>query len=218
VHPRRWITATLSCSAVLVAVLWVAPSLARVRTSASSEAASDATSSTNAVPAPQPPDTVAGGTDPVSLPTPSVEVSLPTPSVEVSLPTPSVSDAVGDATATVSAATGVVSGTTGDATGAGSGAALPGAGAVGAQRGVHPAAVAAAQTRAREGQDPSACDPQGACGGGDESGPIARAIQRVLDFLAETGFTLLPWIALAAGLAALGIVLVRASRRRTSRT
>jgi hypothetical protein len=197
---------------VLVAVLWVAPSLsARVRTS--SEAASDATSSTNAVPAPQPPDTVAGGTDPVSLPTPSVEVSIPTPSV---------SDAVGDATATVSAAvsdaTGVVSGTTGDATGAGSGAALPGAGPVGAQRGVDPAAAAAAQTRAREGQDPSACDPQGACGGGDESGPIARAIQRVLDFLAETGFTLLPWIALAAGLAVLGIVLVRASRRRTSRT
>jgi len=213
VHPRRWITATLSCSAVLVAVLWVAPSLARVRTSASSEAASDATSSTNAVPAPQPPDSVAGGTDPVSLPTPSVEVSIPTPSV---------SDAVGDATATVSAAvsaaTGVVSGTTGDATGAGSGAALPGAGAVGAQRGVDPAAVAAAQAPAREGQDPSACDPQGACGGGDESGPIARAIQQVLDFLAETGFTLLPWIALAAGLAVLGIVLVRASRRRTSRT
>ena len=56
-------------------------------------------------------------------------------------------------------------------------------------------------------------DAPAATGGG-----ISGAMERILTFLAQTGWTLLPWIVVAGGLTAVGIFLLRLSRHRTSRS
>jgi hypothetical protein len=153
--------------------------------------------------APDPPVPLSDAASPVTDPVSNV---LPSPTPSISEATDPISDAIGDATDAVSSATssaaGTAAGATGDAT----------------ARGVGPAAPAGAQTSDRESQNASGCA-QGACGRPDSDSSLGRAVERVLGFLAETGATLLPWIALAGGLGVLGVVLLRASRRRrTSRT
>jgi hypothetical protein len=49
---------------------------------------------------------------------------------------------------------------------------------------------------------------------GDE---VTGAVERILSLLAQTGLTVLPWIAVAGGLTVLGIFLLRLSRHRISR-
>src|SRR5919201_1110558 len=148
--------------------------------------------------APDPPVPLSDATSPVTDPVSNV---LPSPTPSISEATAPISDAIGDATDAVSSATssaaGTAAGATGDAT----------------ARGAGPAAPAGAQTSDRGGQDASGCAP-GACGRPDSDSSLGRAVERVLGFLAETGSTLLPWIALAGGLGVLGVVLLRASRRR----
>jgi hypothetical protein len=155
------------------------------------------------------------GSTTVSDPIPSVSttVSDPIPSVSdtVSDPIPSVSDTVSDATGavsdTVSDATGAVSGTASGATGRAS------------DHGLGVGASTRGNTPAREGQgvpcdaQTNTCIPDAA-----EGGSLAGAMERILDFLALTGWGVLPWIVIAVGLTALGIFLLRSSRRRTSRT
>jgi hypothetical protein len=126
-------------------------------------------------------------------------------------PIASVSDTVSDPIAsvsdTVSGATGAVSTAASGATGRGSDHVLD----VGAStRG---------NTPIREGQDvpcdaqTNTCIPDAA-----EGGSLAGVVERILGFLALTGWEVLPWIVIAVGLTALGIFLLRSSRRRTSRT
>jgi hypothetical protein len=165
----------------------------------------------------------------------STTVSDPTDLVSdtVSDPTDSVSDTVSDATGavsgTASGATGAVSGTASGATGAVSGTASGATGAVstaasgatgrGSDRGLGLGASTRGNTPIREGQDLS-CDAQTItcipdAAGGDS---LAGVVERILGFLALTGWEVLPWIVIAVGLSALGIFLLRSSRRRTSRT
>jgi hypothetical protein len=74
-------------------------------------------------------------------------------------------------------------------------------------------------TPTREGQgvpcdaQTNTCIPDAA-----EGGSLAGAMERILNFLALTGWGVLPWIVITVGLTALGIFLLRSSRRRTSRT
>jgi len=145
----------------------------------------------------------------------STTVSDPIPSVSdtVSDPIPSVSDTVSDATGGVSGpvsdATGAVSGTASGATGGASDHGL----------GVGVGASTRGNTPTREGQgvpcdaQTNTCIPDAA-----EGGSLAGAMERILNFLALTGWGVLPWIVIAVGLTALGIFLLRSSRRRTSRT
>jgi hypothetical protein len=161
------------------------------------------------------PDAASLGTDPgstiVSDPITSVSdtVSDPIASVAdtVSDPIASVADTVSDPIAsvsdTVSGATGAVSSATGS----------------GSDHGLGVGASTRGNTPIREGQDLS-CDAQtntcipDAAGGGS----LAGVVERILGFLALTGWEVLPWIVIAVGLTALGIFLLRSSRRRTSRT
>jgi hypothetical protein len=140
----------------------------------------------------------------------------------VSDATGSVSDTVSDATGsvsdTVSDATGAVSDTVSDATGAVSTAAS-GATGGGSDHGLGVGASTRGNTPTREGQDVP-CDAQtNTCiPDAGEGGPLVGAVARILDFLALTGWGVLPWIVIAVGLTALGIFILRSSRRRTSRT
>jgi hypothetical protein len=154
-------------------------------------------------------------------------------STTVSDPIASVSDTVSDPIASVSGtasgATGAVSGTASGATGAVSGTASGATGAVsgtasGATGGAsdHGLGVGAStrgNTASREAQDVP-CDAQtNTCiSNAGEGGSLAGAVERILNFLALTGWGVLPWIVIAVGLTALGIFLLRSSRRRTSRT
>jgi hypothetical protein len=137
-------------------------------------------------------------------------------------PIESVSDTVSDATGsvsdTVSDATGSVSDTVSDATGAVSTAAS-GATGGGSDHGLGVGASTRGNTPTREGQDVP-CDAQtNTCiPDAGEGGPLVGAVARILDFLALTGWGVLPWIVIAVGLTALGIFILRSSRRRTSRT
>lgn len=188
----RRTTSRLFCLATLMAAPWAMPAAAALSFGPTAQEASNIAS------------------DPTSAVTDGVSNLLPTPTPSVSVSTDPVSDAIGDATDAVSNTT---SGTAGTASGAGTDA--TGAVSGTTARGLGPAVPAGAQTSAREGQDPSGCAPDG-CGRPDSGGSLGRTIERVLGFLAETGSTLLPWIALAAGLAVLGVILVRAGRRRAS--
>jgi hypothetical protein len=143
----------------------------------------------------------------------STTVSDPIPSVSdtVSDPIASVSDTVSDPIASVSGtasgATGTVSGTASGATGRAS------------DYGLGVGASTRGNTPTREGQgvpcdaQTNTCIPDAA-----EGGSLAGAMERILNFLALTGWGVLPWIVIAVGLTALGIFLLRSSRRRTSRT
>jgi hypothetical protein len=68
-------------------------------------------------------------------------------------------------------------------------------------------------TPSREDQDVP-CDPEtNTCGGtGSDGGTFAATVGRMLNFLAQTGFALLGWIAMAVGLGMLGIFLLRSSK------
>jgi hypothetical protein len=143
-------------------------------------------------------DAASSATDPIPDP-------IPDP-----VPIDSVSDSISDAT-------GAVSGTASGATGAVSTAA--GATGRGSDPGVGVRASTRGNTPTREGQDvpcdaqTNTCIPDGA-----EGGSLAGAVKRILGFLAVTGWGVLPWIVIAVGLTALGVFLLRSSRRRTSST
>ena len=213
-RPReRRTTSLLLCLATVMASLWTAPTVAAALSfGPSAEEASDVGSSRTTVERGTVPDPPRSVTDMGSGASDAVSDLLPTPTPSISDATDPIADAIGDAADAVSGAT---SGAAGTASGAGADAAGAARGAT--SRGVGPAAPAGAQTSAREGRNPSGCA-SGACGRPDSRDSLGRTIERILGFLAETGSTLLPWIALAAGLGVLGVVLVRASRRRTSRT
>jgi hypothetical protein len=161
-------------------------------------------------------DAVSSATDPgsdtVSDPADTVSDTVSDPidtvSDTVSDPTDTVSDTVSDPTDTVSDtvsdATGAVSSAASGATGRGSDYGLGGA-------------TTRGNTPTREGQVP--CDAQtNTCFPDPTGSGLARAVERILGVLAQTGWAVLPWIVIAVGLAALGIFLLRSSRRRTSRT
>jgi hypothetical protein len=194
------------CLATLVACLWAVPStLATGSTVLSADPGSGLRSSTDAVgrrtlpdPTGPGPDATSGATDPLPTPTPSISVAPDDA-------TDPISDAIRDATDAVS---GTASGEASDASGARDAITGSGSGVAG------PGVTGTADTSAREGQGRSGCAQ--ACRSGGSSGPLAQAVERVLGFLAETGVTLLPWIGLAVGLAAVGIALLRASKRRAS--
>jgi hypothetical protein len=187
-----------------MASLWAAPAVAATLFEPSAEA-SNLGSSTSTVESPAVLDVPHSGAGSTSVGTDAVSDLLPTPTPSISDATDPISDAIGDATdavsGTASAAAGTASGTTGGAT----------------ARGVGPAAPAGAQKSAREGQNASGCA-SGACDRPDSGSSLGQTVERILGFLAETGSTLLPWIGAAVGLGALGVVLLRASRRRSSRT
>ena len=187
---KRGTTSRLFCLAMMMSVLSIVPPVASALTGPQGTITGRT--------APDPPVPLSDATSPVTDPVSNV---LPSPTPSISEATDPISDAIGDATDAVSSATssaaGTAAGATGDAT----------------ARGAGPAAPAGAQTSDRGGQDASGCAP-GACGRPDSDSSLGRAVERVLGFLAETGSTLLPWIALAGGLGVLGVVLLRASRRR----
>jgi hypothetical protein len=154
---------------------------------------SDAASSTTDPGSTTDSDPIASVSDTVSDPIASV-------SDTVSDPIASVSDTVSDPIASVSD---TVSGATGR----------------GSDHGLDVGASTRGNTPIREGQDvpcdaqTNTCIPDAA-----EGGSLAGVVERILGFLALTGWEVLPWIVIAVGLTALGIFLLRSSRRRTSRT
>ena len=159
-------------------------------------------------------DAASSSTDPGSTTVPDpLPDPLPDP---VPDPLPDPADSV---SGTVSDAIGTVSGTVSDATGIVSGTAASGATGRGSDHGLSAGARTRGNTPTREGQhvpcdaQTNACIPVAA-----EGDPLAAAVERILGFLALTGWGVLPWIVLAVGLTALGIVLLRSSRRRTSKT
>jgi hypothetical protein len=174
-------------------------------------------------------DTVSNPTgtvsDTVSDPTGTVSdtVSDPTDTVSdtVSDPTDTVSDTVSDPTDTVSDTvsdpTGTVSDSVSDATGAVS-TAGSGAAGRGSDYGLGVGASTRGNTSTREGQN-SPCDTQTSTCIPDAAGSgFAGGVERILGLLAQTGWAVMPWIVIAAGLTVLGIFLLRSSRRRSSRT
>jgi hypothetical protein len=154
----------------------------------------------------------------------STTISDPIPSVSDTVSDPiasaadTVSDPVASAADTVSDATGAVSSAVSDATGAASGTATGATGRA-SDHGLGVGASTRGNTPTREGQgvpcgaQTNTCIPDGA-----EGGSLAGAVERILNFLALTGWGVLPWIVIAVGLTALGIFLLRSSRRPTSRT
>jgi hypothetical protein len=62
------------------------------------------------------------------------------------------------------------------------------------------------------------CDPQTCIPAAAEGGGLSGVVERIIGFLAQTGWTVLPWVMLAVGLTALGILLLRLSKHRASRT
>jgi hypothetical protein len=186
---------TVSTPAVTTGEAWAIPS----SVAASSVAASSATDPgpASGVPA------IDSASDTVPDPTDVVSES-------VRHPTDVVSDTVSDAT-------GAVSGSVSDATGPVSTAAS-GATGSGSDHGIGVGASPRGTTPSREGQGVP-CDAQtNTCIPDAGGGSLAAAVKRVLGFLALTGSEVLPWIVIAVGLAALGIFLLRPSRRPTSRT
>jgi hypothetical protein len=205
-RPReRRTTIRLSCLATLIASLWAALVVAAALSSGPSAEASIVASSTSTLEPGTVPDPLRAVPSAASGLSDADTNVLPTPTPSISDVTDPISDAIGDATdavsGTASAAAGTASGTTGGAT----------------ARGVGPAAPAGAQRSTRGGQNASGCA-SGACDRPDSGSSLGQTVERILGFLAETGSTLLPWIALAVGLGALGVLLLRASRRRSSRT
>jgi hypothetical protein len=76
---------------------------------------------------------------------------------------------------------------------------------------------AGGRTATREGGEAVPCDPQATtCAPAASGGPLAEAMGRILGFLAQTGFALVGWIALAVGLVALGAFVLGSSRSRRS--
>jgi hypothetical protein len=210
--------------AAFAACVWASPAVAEERPiTAPVEAVSTGTPiEVSSDTFPDPVGAASGATGPVQdiLPT-------PTPSV------PDTSGATGSISDTISGATDAVSGATSGGTDAVSGATSGGIDAVsggvagaaaeatgpGVDHDVGVAATSGGRTSAREGGSTFSCDPGTTCvQGAQDGGPLSQMIERIFNFLAQTGFTLLPWIAIAVALTVLGAVLLRASRRRTSRT
>jgi hypothetical protein len=162
------------------------------------------------------PDAASSAIDPGST-----TVSDPIASVSdtVSDPVASVSDTVSDPVAsvsdTVAGATGAVSDTVAGATGAVSDT-VAGATGRASDHSLGVGASTSGNTPIREGQDvpcdaqTNMCTPDAA-----EGGSLAGVVERILGFLALTGWEVLPWIVIAVGLTVLGIFLLRSSRRRT---
>jgi hypothetical protein len=172
------------------------------------------------VPAPPSVDGIANGVDAVSdsavVPSPSVadtaSGAVDTVTGAVSGATDTVSGAVGQQPAGAATTAGnTISTTRGDAATSGTGAAGP----AGSSTSLASTRGAGGRTSTREGGGAVPCDPQtSTCAPAASGGPLADAVGRILGFLAQTGFALLGWIALAVGLGALGTFLVASSRSR----
>jgi hypothetical protein len=172
------------------------------------------------VPAPPSVDGIANGVDAVSdsavVPSPSIadtaSGAVDTVTGAVSGATGTVSGAIGQQpTGAATTAGNAISTTTGDAATGGTGAAGP----AGSTTSLASTRGAGGRTSTRESGGAVPCDPQtSTCAPAASGGPLADAVGRILGFLAQTGFALLGWIALAVGLGALGTFLVASSRSR----
>ena len=197
-HPISSPIGTVSNTAMSTAEAWAIriPDAASLGTDPGSTIVSDPITSVSDTVS----DPIASVADTVSDPIASVADTVSDPIASVA---DTVSDPIASVSDTVSGATGAVSSATGS----------------GSDHGLGVGASTRGNTPIREGQDLS-CDAQtntcipDAAGGGS----LAGVVERILGFLALTGWEVLPWIVIAVGLTALGIFLLRSSRRRTSRT